>query len=51
VFTTTIRENLLLARRSATEPELWDALAAVALDSWVSPPPESPFAVATDPGP
>ena len=31
VFTTSVRENLLLARRGATEPELWAALEAVAL--------------------
>ncbi len=35
VFTTTIRENLLLARRDASEQELWQALRAVALDAWV----------------
>jgi len=35
VFTTTVRENLLLARRSAGEQELWAALAAVRLDSFV----------------
>ncbi len=35
VFTTTIRENLLIARRSATEEELWSALAATRLDAWV----------------
>lgn len=35
VFTTTIRENLLLARRAAGEDDLWDALEAVQLDAWV----------------
>ncbi len=35
VFTTTIRENLLLANRSATEVEIWDALAATQLVQWV----------------
>lgn len=35
VFNTTIRENLLLARRDAGEDELWDALRVVALDAWV----------------
>lgn len=36
VFTTTVRENLLLANREADEGELWDALAAVQLDSFVA---------------
>jgi ABC-type transport system involved in cytochrome bd biosynthesis fused ATPase/permease subunit len=35
VFTTTIRENLALARRSATEAELWAALDTVCLADWV----------------
>jgi len=35
VFTTTIRENLLLARREATEAELWSALETVDLADWV----------------
>ncbi len=35
VFNTTVRENLLLARREATEQELWQALAAVQLEQWV----------------
>jgi thiol reductant ABC exporter CydC subunit len=35
IFTTTIRENLLLARRSATEDDLWRVLAAMQLDDWV----------------
>jgi thiol reductant ABC exporter CydC subunit len=35
VFTTTIRENLLLANRAAGEDRLWAALAAVRLDGWV----------------
>lgn len=34
-FTTSIRENLLLARRDATEPELWEALRAVSLEEFV----------------
>ncbi len=34
MFTTTIRENLLLARRSATEEQLWAALDAVGLRDW-----------------
>ncbi len=34
VFNTTIRENLLLARRDATDRELLDALAIVELDEW-----------------
>jgi thiol reductant ABC exporter CydC subunit len=36
LFNTTIRENLLIARREAREDELWDALRAVALDEWVA---------------
>ncbi len=35
VFTSTVRENLLLARRSATEADLWLALDAVRLGDWV----------------
>ena len=35
VFTTTVRENLLLARREATEADLWQALGAVRLADWV----------------
>lgn len=35
VFTTTIRENLRLARRSANDADLWNALVAVQLDGWV----------------
>jgi thiol reductant ABC exporter CydC subunit len=35
VFTTSVRENLLLARREACEAELWAALRAVALDEHV----------------
>jgi thiol reductant ABC exporter CydC subunit len=34
VFNTTVRENLLLARRSASEAEILDALACVELDQW-----------------
>ena len=36
LFNTSIRENLLLARRGAAQEELWDALGAVALDGWVA---------------
>jgi ATP-binding cassette, subfamily C, bacterial CydC len=39
-FNTTIRENLLLARRDAGEPELVRALAAVQLDGWARALPE-----------
>lgn len=35
VFTTTVRENLLLARRSATEEQLWRSLRAVSLEELV----------------
>ncbi|HXD55331.1 MAG TPA: thiol reductant ABC exporter subunit CydC [Solirubrobacteraceae bacterium] len=35
LFNTTIRENLLLARRDASEAELRGALAAVELEGWV----------------
>jgi ATP-binding cassette subfamily C protein CydC len=35
IFTTTVRENLLLARRTASEAELWAALDAVALARFV----------------
>jgi thiol reductant ABC exporter CydC subunit len=36
VFTSSIRENLRLARPEATEDELWDALRRARLDRWVS---------------
>lgn len=36
LFNTTIRENLLLARRAASESELWAALETVELDGFVS---------------
>ncbi len=36
VFNTTIRENLLIARRGASEREILDALAVVELDEWVA---------------
>jgi len=36
LFNTSIRENLLIARRGAGEAELWDALGAVALEDWVA---------------
>ena len=35
LFTTTVRENLLLANRSAAEDQLWDALATVRLADFV----------------
>lgn len=35
VFDSTLRENLLLARRSASEDELWAALARARLRDWV----------------
>ncbi|HYB24393.1 MAG TPA: thiol reductant ABC exporter subunit CydC [Solirubrobacteraceae bacterium] len=40
VFNTTLRENLLLARRDAGEEELWRALACVELDGWARSLPE-----------
>ncbi|MGO9901392.1 MAG: thiol reductant ABC exporter subunit CydC [Solirubrobacteraceae bacterium] len=40
VFTTTIRENMLLANRDASEAEIWDALAATQLVQWVRSLPE-----------
>ncbi|HUB77030.1 MAG TPA: thiol reductant ABC exporter subunit CydC, partial [Solirubrobacteraceae bacterium] len=40
LFNTTVRENLLIARRDATEPELLAALAAVELDEWALALPE-----------
>jgi thiol reductant ABC exporter CydC subunit len=40
VFTTTIRENLMLANRAASEADLWAALNAVALDGWVASLPD-----------
>jgi len=40
VFTTTVRENLLLADREATEQQLWDALEAVQLDQFVQTLPD-----------
>jgi thiol reductant ABC exporter CydC subunit len=36
VFNTSVRENLLLARRDASEPELLEALGAVELDEWAA---------------
>ena len=36
LFNTTIRENLLIARRDAPEGELWRALEVVELDRWVA---------------
>ncbi|HXA53549.1 MAG TPA: thiol reductant ABC exporter subunit CydC [Solirubrobacteraceae bacterium] len=35
LFNTTVRENVLLARRSASEAELWEALAAAGAAEWV----------------
>jgi thiol reductant ABC exporter CydC subunit len=40
VFTTTVRENLSLANRDATEADLWHALEAVQLDRFVRGLPE-----------
>ena len=39
LFTTTVRENLLLARRSASDAELRDALAAAGLGAWLTAQP------------
>ena len=36
MFNTTVRENLLIARRDATDRQILDALAVVELDEWVS---------------
>lgn len=36
LFNTTIRENLLIARRDASEAHLWGALRTVELDRWVA---------------
>jgi thiol reductant ABC exporter CydC subunit len=35
VFNTTVRENLLLANRDATESDLWHAVGAVGLTQWM----------------
>jgi thiol reductant ABC exporter CydC subunit len=40
LFNTTLRENLLIAREDATEPELWDALRAVELDEFAAALPD-----------
>ncbi len=40
VFNTSIRENLLLARRQARERELWRALETVELSSWAAALPQ-----------
>jgi ABC-type multidrug transport system fused ATPase/permease subunit len=40
VFLGTLRDNLLLARPTATDDELWRALSAVDLDSWVQSLPD-----------
>lgn len=36
LFNTSVRENLLIARREATEADLWDVLALVELDAFVA---------------
>jgi thiol reductant ABC exporter CydC subunit len=36
LFNTTVRENLLIARRAATDAEIWRALELVELDGWTS---------------
>ena len=36
LFNTTIRENLLIGGRDASDRELWDALAVVELDEWAA---------------
>ncbi|MGD1050511.1 MAG: thiol reductant ABC exporter subunit CydC [Solirubrobacteraceae bacterium] len=36
LFNTTVRENILLARRTATDQELWEALDAAGAADWVS---------------
>jgi thiol reductant ABC exporter CydC subunit len=40
LFNTTLRENVLLARRDATEQELWAALAAAGAADWVGALPD-----------
>ncbi|MFJ5266553.1 ABC transporter ATP-binding protein [Streptomyces sp. NPDC088387] len=35
VFLGTVRDNLLIAEPSATDPQVWDALTAVGADEWV----------------
>ena len=40
VFTTTIRQNLLLANHDATESQIWDALSVTGLDDWARSLPE-----------
>jgi thiol reductant ABC exporter CydC subunit len=40
LFNTTVRENLLIADRSAVEPTLWAALAAVGLEEWATALPD-----------
>lgn len=40
VFTTTLRENLLLANREADDADLWRALEAVELHGWVAQLPD-----------
>lgn len=41
LFNTTIRENLLIGRRDATDEEIWDALAAVELDELIAALPDT----------
>ena len=36
LFNTTVRQNLLIARRDATDAEIWSALEVVELDGWVA---------------
>ena len=36
MFNTTVRENLLIARRTATDAEIWSALELVELDGWAA---------------
>jgi thiol reductant ABC exporter CydC subunit len=36
LFNTTVRENLLIARRGATDAEIWSALELVELDGWTA---------------
>jgi thiol reductant ABC exporter CydC subunit len=40
LFNTSVRENLLIADRSATDAALWQALAVVELDAWVTQLPD-----------
>ncbi|MFE0099199.1 thiol reductant ABC exporter subunit CydD [Streptomyces sp. NPDC059009] len=40
IFDSSLRENLLLARKDAADGELWDALVRARLDAWVNGLPE-----------